>query len=31
MPKAYTSSLSRDQFEFIEPLLPHAKPDGRPH
>lgn len=30
MPKAYTSSLSRAQFELIEPLLPKAKPDGRP-
>lgn len=30
MPKAYTSSLSRDQFELIEPLLPQAKPGGRP-
>ena len=30
MPKAYTSSLSRDQFELIEPLLPKPKPGGRP-
>ncbi|MGD1953204.1 MAG: transposase [Leptolyngbyaceae cyanobacterium] len=28
MPKAYTSSLSRAQFELIEPLLPKAKPGG---
>ena len=27
---AFTSSLSRAQFELIEPLLPKAKPDGRP-
>ena len=30
MPKAYTSSLSHAQFELIEPLLPKAKPGGRP-
>ena len=30
MPKAYTSSLSRAQFELIEPLLPKARPGGRP-
>ena len=30
MPKAYTSRLSRAQFELIEPLLPKAKPGGRP-
>ena len=30
MPKAYTSSLSRAQFELIEPLLPQAKSGGRP-
>lgn len=30
MTKAYTSNLTRDQFEVIEPLLPAAKPGGRP-
>jgi transposase len=30
MSKAYTSNLTRDQFELIEPLLPVAKPGGRP-
>lgn len=30
MSKAYTSNLTRDQFELIEPLLPKAKPGGRP-
>ncbi|WOD40571.1 IS5 family transposase [Nodosilinea sp. E11] len=30
MSKAYTSNLTRDQFELIEPLLPAAKPGGRP-
>ncbi len=30
MSKAYTSNLTRDQFELIEPLLPLAKPGGRP-
>ena len=30
MTKAYTSNLTRDQFELIEPLLPPAKPGGRP-
>jgi putative transposase len=30
MNKAYTSNLTRDQFELIEPLLPKAKPGGRP-
>ena len=30
MSKAYTSNLTRDQFELIEPLLPAAKSGGRP-
>ena len=30
MSKAYNSNLTRDQFELIEPLLPKAKPGGRP-
>lgn len=30
MTKAYTSNLTRDQFELIQPLLPPAKPGGRP-
>ena len=30
MTKAYTSNLTRDQFELIEPLIPAAKPGGRP-
>jgi putative transposase len=30
MSKEYTSNLSREQFELIEPLLPPAKPGGRP-
>ncbi|MBU6230551.1 MAG: transposase [Cyanobacteria bacterium REEB459] len=30
MSKAYTSNLTRDQFELIEPMLPKAKPGGRP-
>ena len=30
MSKAYTSNLTRDQFELLEPLLPKAKPGGRP-
>lgn len=30
MTKAYTSNLTHDQFELIEPLLPPAKPGGRP-
>ena len=28
--KAYTSNLTRDQFELIEPMLPKAKPGDRP-
>jgi hypothetical protein len=30
MSQAYTSNLTRNQFELIDPLLPLAKPDGRP-
>ncbi len=30
MSKAYSSNLTRFQFELIEPLLPPAKPGGRP-
>lgn len=30
MTKAYSSNLSADQFELIEPLIPAAKPGGRP-
>ncbi len=30
MTKAYSSNLTRAQFELIEPLLPAAKPGGRP-
>ncbi|MFZ4638791.1 MAG: transposase [Nodosilinea sp.] len=30
MSKAYTSNLTRDQFELIEPMLPKAKSGGRP-
>ena len=30
MTKAYTSNLTRDQFEWIEPLLSPAKPSSRP-
>lgn len=30
MNKAYSSNLSQAQFELIEPLLPAAKPGGRP-
>ena len=30
MSKAYTSNLTRDQFDLIAPLLPAAKPGGRP-
>ena len=30
MTKAYSSNLTRDQFELIETLLPAAKPGGRP-
>jgi len=30
MTKAYTSNLTQDQYELILPLLPPAKPGGRP-
>lgn len=30
MTKAYSSNLTQDQFELIEPLIPPAKPGGRP-
>ncbi len=30
MSKAYTSNLTGEQFELIEPLIPPAKPGGRP-
>ena len=30
MAKAYSSNLTQDQFELIEPLIPPAKPGGRP-
>jgi putative transposase len=30
MSKAYSSNLTREQFELIEPLIPPAKPGGRP-
>ena len=30
MTKAYSSNLTYDQFKLIEPLLPAAKPGGRP-
>ena len=30
MTKAYSSNLTQDQFELIEPLIPAAKPGGRP-
>jgi putative transposase len=30
MSKAYSSNLKRSQFELIEPLIPAAKPGGRP-
>ena len=30
MAKAYSSNLTREQFELIEPLIPPAKPGGRP-
>lgn len=30
MTKAYSSNLTQDQFELIEPLIPLAKPGGRP-
>ncbi len=30
MSKAYTSNLSQDQWELLEPLIPSAQPGGRP-
>ena len=30
MSKAYTSNLSQDQWELLEPLIPQALPGGRP-
>ena len=30
MSKAYTSNLSQDQWELLKPLIPLAKPGGRP-
>jgi putative transposase len=30
MPTAYPDNLTREQYELIEPLLPAAKPGGRP-
>lgn len=30
MSKAYTSNLSQDQWELLEPLIPSAKIGGRP-
>ncbi len=30
MSKAYTSNLSQDQWELLEPLIPAAQPGGRP-
>ncbi len=30
MSKAYSSNLTQEQFELIEPLIPAAKPGGRP-
>jgi len=30
MSKAYTSNLTFDQYELIKPLIPLAKPGGRP-
>ena len=30
MSKAYSSNLTLEQFELIEPLIPSAKPGGRP-
>jgi hypothetical protein len=31
MSKAYTSNLTRDQFELIEPLLPRQSQGASPH
>ena len=30
MSKAYSSNLTQDQWELLEPLIPDAKPGGRP-
>jgi putative transposase len=30
MSKAYSSNLTQEQWELIEPLIPAAKPGGRP-
>lgn len=30
MTKAYSSNLTQDPFELIEPLIPPAKPGGHP-
>jgi hypothetical protein len=30
MPTAYPDNLTREHYELIEPLLPAAKPGGRP-
>lgn len=30
MSKAYSSNLTREQFELLEHLIPPAKPGGRP-
>jgi len=30
MTKAYTSNLTLEQYELIKPLIPPAKPGGRP-
>jgi len=30
MSKAYASNLTSDQWELLEPLIPAAKPGGRP-
>lgn len=30
MTKAYSSNLTQDQFELLQPLIPPAKPGGRP-
>ena len=30
MSKAYSSNLTQEQWELLEPLIPAAKPGGRP-
>ena len=30
MSKAYSSNLTLEQWELLEPLIPSAKPGGRP-